>query len=225
MCPECNYHFRIGAQERLTFLVDPGSHQELSGDIEPSDPLREALPARLQRCEDLLQLDRRLTAIRKGDAQPKDAAEQIALAELCQRYKKHYADAARFYADAFAAKPALTPVQQALVRYNAACAATLAAAGKGEDAARLDAKDKARLHQQALSWLQETIKVYEELLQDADAKTRDGLQKTLRHWQKDADLASVRDKEVLAKLPAAERPAWQQLWADVAKLLKKASAE
>jgi hypothetical protein len=44
----------------------------------------------------------------------------------------------------------------------------------------------------------------------------------LRHWQKDADLAGLRDKEALAKLSAEERAACANLWADVAALLKKA---
>src|SRR5262249_18293082 len=61
----------------------------------------------VQQCQRLVDLDARLSDIDQGDAQPKDAAEQLALAELCQRYKKRHADAARFYADAFAAKPAL----------------------------------------------------------------------------------------------------------------------
>ena len=39
VCPECNYHFRIGVRERLGFLVDEGSFEELSSAIEPCDPL------------------------------------------------------------------------------------------------------------------------------------------------------------------------------------------
>jgi acetyl-CoA carboxylase carboxyl transferase subunit beta len=39
VCPECNYHFRLSVRERLAYLLDPGSFEELSGDIEPSDPL------------------------------------------------------------------------------------------------------------------------------------------------------------------------------------------
>ena len=35
VCPECNYHFRVSAAERLRFLVDPDSFQDLSGDIDP----------------------------------------------------------------------------------------------------------------------------------------------------------------------------------------------
>ena len=48
--------------------------------------------------------------------------------------------------------------------------------------------------------------------------------KTLRHWQKDTDLAGIRDGGALAKLPAPEQKAFAQLWADVAALLKKAQA-
>jgi hypothetical protein len=40
--------------------------------------------------------------------------------------------------------------------------------------------------------------------------------------QKDADLAGLRDPDALAKLPEAEREPWQQLWTDVAALLKRA---
>src|SRR5262249_32618594 len=118
-------------------------------------PLRPPVTQQLQRCQRLLDLDRRLSAILKGDEQPEDAPGDRALADLWVRYKKRYADAARFYADAFAAKPKLMPAQQVFFRYNAACAAVLAAAGKGEDASNLDAKEKDRLRHQALAWLQE----------------------------------------------------------------------
>lgn len=37
VCPECNYHFSISAQERIRITVDEGSFQELYGDLEPVD--------------------------------------------------------------------------------------------------------------------------------------------------------------------------------------------
>jgi acetyl-CoA carboxylase carboxyl transferase subunit beta len=40
VCPECNYHFRLTAGDRLKHLVDEGSFAELSGDVTPRDPLR-----------------------------------------------------------------------------------------------------------------------------------------------------------------------------------------
>ena len=42
----------------------------------------------------------------------------------------------------------------------------------------------------------------------------------MQHWQKDADLASVR-ADALAKLPEAERDGWRKLWADVDTLRKR----
>jgi acyl-CoA carboxylase subunit beta len=39
VCPECNYHFRLGVHERLGQLLDEGSFEDLSGDIKPVDPL------------------------------------------------------------------------------------------------------------------------------------------------------------------------------------------
>ena len=42
---------------------------------------------------------------------------------------------------------------------------------------------------------------------------------SLSEWQRDPDLAGVRDPVELAKLPAAEREQWQGLWAEVAALV------
>jgi hypothetical protein len=43
----------------------------------------------------------------------------------------------------------------------------------------------------------------------------------LTHWRADPDLAGVRDKPALDKLPDAERMAWRKLWAEVDGLLKR----
>src|SRR5262245_61096852 len=40
VCPNCNYHFRLGARPRIEQLVDPGSFEEMFEDIEPVDPLK-----------------------------------------------------------------------------------------------------------------------------------------------------------------------------------------
>jgi acyl-CoA carboxylase subunit beta len=39
VCPECNHHFRLRIRERLGQLLDEGSYEELSGDLEPLDAL------------------------------------------------------------------------------------------------------------------------------------------------------------------------------------------
>ena len=46
------------------------------------------------------------------------------------------------------------------------------------------------------------------------------MQQALRHWQKDSDLASIRDTAALDKLPAEEQKAFAHLWADVAAMIK-----
>jgi tetratricopeptide (TPR) repeat protein/serine/threonine protein kinase len=175
----------------------------------------------VQHCKAVVELDARLSAILSGDAQPRDAAEQLALAYLCRRYKARYAAAARFYAGAFAGKVLIPAPAQAVVRYNAACAATLAAAGKGEGAAKLGPKEKAGLRQQALAWLRDALKLHGRELKDADARRRAAVQKALHQWWRNTALASVRDTKALVQLPAAERIAWQQLWADVEELLQQ----
>jgi len=39
VCPKCNYHFRIGARERLAMLLDGGRWEEFDSDIAPVDAL------------------------------------------------------------------------------------------------------------------------------------------------------------------------------------------
>ena len=39
VCPKCNHHARITAQERLGLLIDKGTFREYAGDITTSDPL------------------------------------------------------------------------------------------------------------------------------------------------------------------------------------------
>jgi hypothetical protein len=51
------------------------------------------------------------------------------------------------------------------------------------------------------------------------------VQQRLQHWQKDAHLAGIREAAALLKPAADEEAACQKLWADVAALLRKASAK
>jgi tetratricopeptide (TPR) repeat protein len=163
-------------------------------------------------------VDARLAAILKGEEPPRDAERLAALARLCQVYKKRYADACRFYAAAFAVRPALADDPRAEHRYNAACVAALAAAGQGADAAVLEDKERARLRKQALSWLRADLDVWEKLVDGGKAADRQAAQGKMRHWQGDTDLSGVRHPWALLRLPAEERRQWQKLWADAAAL-------
>jgi tetratricopeptide (TPR) repeat protein len=178
----------------------------------------------VQVAQRLVELDARLPKVLSGEAKPRDAAEGLDLAWLCQQpYKQRYAASARLYAEAFAAKDARADLI-ARQRYHAACAAALAAAGKGQDATKLDDKERATLRQQALDWLKTDLAAWTRLLDKGAAQARPLAQQALRHWQKDPALASLRDKDALAKLPQDQRQALDQLWADVADLLKRAHA-
>ena len=40
VCPKCQYHFRIGAQERIEQLTDNGSFKEIDASLSSQDPLK-----------------------------------------------------------------------------------------------------------------------------------------------------------------------------------------
>jgi hypothetical protein len=172
--------------------------------------------------ERLVALDRKLPAVLKGQGRRADAAERLAFAQFCQRYKKLPRAAAGFYADAFAAVPKLAADPRSGRRYNAACAAALAAAGRGEDAVKLADDERARLRQQALAWLRADLAAFDKTAGEGTPQTRRLIAQALQHWQQVPDLASLRDKAALEKLPAAERDPWQRLWADVDSLFQRA---
>jgi serine/threonine-protein kinase len=181
--------------------------------IEPRHPLHPLMTRQLQQCERLLALEARLPGVLRGDDKPVPT-ERLALADLCAR-KKLDGVAARLYAEAFAADPKLADDLRASHRYNAACAAALVGCGQSADAPKVDNKERTRLRSQALDWLRADL--------TALAKTTDRavIQRTLQHWQRDADLAGVRDKDALTKLPEGEAKAWQKLWAEVASHLRR----
>jgi tetratricopeptide (TPR) repeat protein len=192
------------------------------GLLPDGNPLRRFAVQQLRRCQELLALDRKLTTLLQGTGKPDGPAEGLGFADLCVRYKKRYAAAARFYADAFAAHPKVAEDLQAGHRYNAACAAALAGCGQGKDATRLEAKEKTQLRGQALTWLRADLALRGKQLTGGKPPDRQPAGQALRHWQKDPDLASVRNPKALAKLPEAERKEWEKLWAEVNAVLKKA---
>jgi hypothetical protein len=146
----------------------------------------------------------------------KGPAEACDLAELCcKAFQKRYAEAVRLFADAFTADPELAGDLQVSHRYNAACAAALAAAGKGAEADKLTDHERAALRKQALQWLRADLSAWaNQMNTDAD-KARPIVQRKMAHWKKDTDLVGVRDPMALPKLPPDERDAWENLWKDV----------
>jgi tetratricopeptide (TPR) repeat protein len=184
-------------------------------------PARAVASGRLRESERLVKLEARLPRLLRGEDKPASAREGLDVVRLCQR-KRLYAAAARFAAAAFAADPKVADSSTAAHRYNAACSAALAAGGKGEDAGKLDDKERARLRKQALDWLRAALVAQKKQLTSWWPGAATQARADLAHWQKDPDLAGIRDRDELAKLPADEQKAFTQLWADLAALLKKA---
>jgi tetratricopeptide (TPR) repeat protein len=179
----------------------------------------------LREAERLVELDAKLPAILKGEVKPADAAEQVALACMCQLKKRHV-NAARFFADALAAQPKLADDLNAGHRYNAACSAALAGCGGDKEADKLNADERARLRRQALDWLRADVAAWGRLLdREPDrAGSAAGVTRVLQNWLADPDLAGLRGPQALARLPEAERQPWQQLWSDLAGVLARAQA-
>jgi hypothetical protein len=160
----------------------------------------------------------RLPAILRGEDRPGLARDGLTLAGMCVRKEMHAA-AARLSVQAFADVKRLADDLSAQHRYNAACSAALAAAGKGEDAAKLGQKDRRALRRHALTWLRADLAARQKQLKGLRGPEA---RAALALWQKDAGLAGLRDEAALAKLPAEERAACERLWADVAALLEEA---
>jgi serine/threonine-protein kinase len=188
------------------------------------DPKNAAFRPGLARAQRLAAARDKFAAFQNGSYTPASNDERLGLAEWC-KIKKLHRTATGLCAAAFAADPKLADDLKAAHRYSAACYAALAAAGQGEDAAKLDDQERTRLRQQARDWLRADLALRTKQLEGAQPADRAAAQQALRHWQKDPDLAGIRDKEALAKLPAEERAACAKLWADVAAHVKKAGEE
>src|SRR5262249_535364 len=152
----------------------------------------------------------RLLAVLAGTARPADTAEGLALARMAYDTRR-YAAAARLWSDALAADPKLGQDRLAQHRYSAACAAARAGTGQGTDDAEPEVPTRARLRGQALDWMKAELTAWTRLLESGPPQLRSDLVQTLQHWTQDPDLASIRDAEPLARLPADEQKAWRTL--------------
>jgi serine/threonine protein kinase/tetratricopeptide (TPR) repeat protein len=188
-----------------------------------SHPLRAGVQRQQKQAQEFVALEKRLPLVleNKEDAGPN---ELLALAQMCQQYRKRNASAARLYQEAFQAQPRLADDLGKQHRYNAACSAALAGCGQGEEAAKLMAEEKSKLRHQARDWLQADFDSYAKLLKKENVGTVMQVIQQLTHWQQDQDLAGVRDVNQLVKLPDEEKQSWQKLWTDVRELHKEAQS-
>ena len=168
-----------------------------------------------------MRLEAKLADVLEGKATATDNSERLELAEVCWLTRRYVA-AARLYADAFTADPKQADDLKVGYRYNAACSAAMAASDQGTDADKIGAQEHRRLRQQALAWLRADLEQWGKQLEAGKPEDRHVMRATLEHWQRDFDLACIRDADALQKLTAQEQEGWGKLWDDVAELLKKA---
>jgi serine/threonine-protein kinase len=187
-----------------------------------------------------------LPALLKGEHQPQDNDERLALLGACQS-QGLFGAAARFYAEAFAADSHLAgdlttgclrrarrgdeqPVGQVEdlnteCRYPAARSAALAGCGRGEDGAKLSAAERARWRQQAREWLRADLAVWAKALASGHGAARARAKKMLTHWLVDPDLAGLRDPGALDQLSADERKDCLALWKEVDIVLQRGKGD
>ena len=137
-------------------------------------------------------------------------------------HQGRFAEAARWYAEVFAAHPHLLAGSPAGHRFYAAWAAVLAGRGQGRDASDLDEEGRAGFRRQALGWLRADLEASRQLLEREPAPNRGFIAGGLQRWLRDPSFAGVREADALSRLPVAERQAWHMLGADVAATLARA---
>jgi tetratricopeptide (TPR) repeat protein len=165
---------------------------------------------KVKEIDSLVASEQRLAAMLRGDVPLEPTQEMI---DLCVLTRRHAA-AARLCAEAFRKQPALADDRTKQHRFNAARAAVLAAAGKGE-VADLDEEKRTHLRRQALAWLRADLEAYGELFESENPADRRVVAARLRHWKKDADLETVRRPDLVQALPEAEGAEWKQFWREV----------
>jgi hypothetical protein len=106
------------------------------------------------------------------------------------------------------------PLQRGLRRGFGGC-------GKGEDAATLSHGERRRYRKDALDWLRVQLALWDREQAQGATAARERVHAKLRHWQKDPDLAGVREPAALAELSHEERAALLTFWADVAATLDR----
>ncbi len=212
------YHFYLGhallAKNQLDEAI--GEYRKAI-ELDPKfvSAQRVANPERLAR------LEAKLADVLAGKATATDNGERLGLAEVC-RLTRRYVAAARLYADAFTADPKLAEELKAGHRFNAAWCATIASSGPAIDADKLDDQEQRRLREQALAWLRADLEQWKKRVESGTLEDRQAVRATLLHWQREVNLACVREAAALKKLSAGQQESWRKLWADVATVRKKA---
>jgi tetratricopeptide (TPR) repeat protein/tRNA A-37 threonylcarbamoyl transferase component Bud32 len=182
-----------------------------------------------------------LPAFLRGEYEPQDNDERLALVGTCQSRGRYHASA-RLYAAAFAADPDLAdsltmecryrsteeePFYERMecvnteARYLAARCAAAAGCGLGKDGAELSQAERARWRKQARVWLRADLAPWGKTLDGGSEQDLGLAKRMLTHWQVEPDLVGIRDLKALDAASAEERNDCFVLWDEVATVLRR----
>ncbi len=165
----------------------------------------------VREAERLVALEPRLPAFLRGASAPADVNECLDLARLCGA-KGLFAAAAGFYEKAFALDGRLCEDLSAGHRADAARCAALAAGGRGEDAATIDAAGHRRWLELGRAWLEGELVLRSEQIETGSAKECADAMAALRGWLGGPDFSGVR-----------EESEWRAFWDEVRRAIARAS--
>jgi hypothetical protein len=172
------------------------------GLVESSGTRSPRLERTLERCEAFL----------RQEGTPGRALPPIAYADYL-RFRGKYARAAEAYARALGRGRVGPSGSPARVRAAMAAARAVGRAGPAVDPGRRD-----RWLGLALGWLRDAIADWRDRVERDPVRDLPGVRGGLETLQLCGDLAAVRDREGLDRLPEGRRVAWEAFWADVAAL-------
>ena len=168
--------------------------------ISPDYPGRFVIEASLKELEAKARWEEKLPAVLRGELKPANSEEVVELAGYCATFERRYALATKFAAEAMKEDPLLNDLWPSVAQM--AGWAVQAGSGSGADAADHTDADRTEFRRLALEWLKKLT------------KRSTGTRFSGFYFSTIRDFAPVRDKEELAKLPAAERAEWEKFWAD-----------
>jgi serine/threonine-protein kinase len=178
----------------------------------------------LRWCQKLIATERRMPDFVAGRAQPEDADEARAAAQLALQ-RKWYLPAAEFDAIALEKEPALADDLAGDTRHEAARAALLAGSEQDESGLELDDDARAAWRTRALEWLRADVSAFRDALAKSNSANDARLREDLANWRIDPGLEAIRASEALDALAPEERERWTSLWKDVDALIGPAKQE
>ena len=222
----CNLSLLLKTRGRFREAVDMLRRGHEIGSQRSDWPYPSA--AWLEDAEALADLAERFDTVVLGEADMRDVADALALAEFALVRQSRPLAAARLYA-AGLDDPETPGEAKAAARYDAACAAVRCSAGL-QDAAELPAEERDAWRGRALDWLRADLARWRSVVEanrgpagELPTEAAGAIAGQLRHWLADPDLTPVRGG-ALAGFSPANRSAWEDLWEDHAAALRATGA-